>query len=45
MNINLEFLTPSVMFFGFMVYAIILLIFLVWIITLSVKLSKMKKRL
>lgn len=45
MNIDLDFLTPSVMFFGFMTYAIILLIFLIWIITLSVKLSKMKKRL
>lgn len=45
MNIDLDFFTPSVMFFGFMVYAIILLIFLIWIITLSVKLSKMKKRL
>lgn len=45
LTLQSDFFTPSIMFFSFMVYAGILLILLIWIITLSVKLSKMKKRL
>ncbi|WP_250278105.1 DUF4446 family protein [[Clostridium] colinum] len=44
-NLDIEFFTPTVMFFSLAVYAILLLILLLFIIILTIKLSKMKKRL